>query len=26
VEGFTAFKGKRSPNWVHPDLRIDGRL
>jgi len=26
VEGFVAFKEKRSPNWVHPDLRIDGRL
>lgn len=26
LEGFVAFKEKRSPNWVHPDLRIDGRL
>jgi enoyl-CoA hydratase len=26
VEGFRAFKEKRSPVWVHPDLRIDGRL
>ncbi|MCV7280233.1 enoyl-CoA hydratase/isomerase family protein [Mycolicibacterium flavescens] len=26
IEGFVAFKEKRSPNWVHPDLRIDGRL
>jgi enoyl-CoA hydratase len=26
VEGFRAFKGKRSPSWVHPDLQIDGRL
>jgi enoyl-CoA hydratase len=26
VEGFLAFKGKRSPNWVHPDLQTDGRL
>jgi enoyl-CoA hydratase/carnithine racemase len=25
-EGFTAFKEKRSPSWVHPDLRVDGRL
>ncbi|OBG92439.1 crotonase [Mycobacterium sp. E136] len=25
-EGFVAFKKKRSPSWVHPDLRIDGRL
>jgi enoyl-CoA hydratase/carnithine racemase len=26
VEGFRAFKERRSPDWVHPDLRIDGRL
>jgi enoyl-CoA hydratase len=26
IEGFLAFKEKRSPGWVHPDLRIDGRL
>jgi enoyl-CoA hydratase/carnithine racemase len=26
VEGFMAFKGRRSPEWVHPDLRTDGRL
>jgi enoyl-CoA hydratase len=26
VEGFLAFKERRSPAWVHPDLRIDGRL
>jgi enoyl-CoA hydratase len=26
VEGFLAFTSKRSPNWVHPDLQIDGRL
>jgi enoyl-CoA hydratase/carnithine racemase len=26
VEGFLAFKGRRSPSWVHPDLRSDGRL
>ena len=26
VEGFMAFKERRSPSWVHPDLRIDGRL
>jgi enoyl-CoA hydratase len=25
-EGFMAFKGRRSPAWVHPDLRTDGRL
>jgi enoyl-CoA hydratase/carnithine racemase len=25
-EGFVAFKEKRSPSWVHPDLRVDGRL
>ena len=26
VEGFLAFKERRSPDWVHPDLRVDGRL
>ena len=26
IEGFLAFKERRSPSWVHPDLRIDGRL
>jgi enoyl-CoA hydratase/carnithine racemase len=26
VEGFRAFKGRRSPEWVHPELRVDGRL
>ena len=26
IEGFVAFKERRSPSWVHPDLRIDGRL
>ncbi len=26
VEGFVAFKERRSPSWVHPDLRTDGRL
>lgn len=26
VEGFVAFKERRSPQWVHPDLRVDGRL
>ncbi|BDX31363.1 hypothetical protein TUM20985_19100 [Mycobacterium antarcticum] len=25
-EGFLAFKGRRSPEWVHPALRVDGRL
>jgi enoyl-CoA hydratase len=25
-EGFLAFKEKRSPFWVHPDLRVNGRL
>ncbi|BBX66512.1 enoyl-CoA hydratase [Mycobacterium saskatchewanense] len=25
-EGFRAFKERRSPDWVHPGLRIDGRL
>lgn len=26
VEGFKSFKSRRSPEWVHPDLRTDGRL
>ena len=26
IEGFMAFKERRSPSWVHPDLRVDGRL
>lgn len=26
IEGFRAFKERRSPEWVHPDLRTDGRL
>jgi enoyl-CoA hydratase/carnithine racemase len=26
VEGFMAFKERRSPSWVHPDLQIEGRL
>lgn len=26
VEGFRAFKERRSPNWVHPDLQKPGRL
>ena len=26
LEGFRAFKDRRSPEWVHPDLRTDGRL
>ena len=26
TEGFLAFKEKRSPHWVHPDCRVDGRL
>ncbi|MGX9787840.1 enoyl-CoA hydratase/isomerase family protein [Mycobacterium sp. MMS18-G62] len=26
LEGFLAFKEKRSPNWVHPGLQVDGRL
>ena len=25
-EGFRAFKQKNSPNWVHPELQIEGRL
>ena len=26
VEGFVAFKERRDPSWVHPDLRTGGRL
>lgn len=26
AEGFRAFKERRSPGWVHPQLRTDGRL
>jgi enoyl-CoA hydratase len=26
VDGFVAFKERRSPDWVHPALRLDGRL
>ncbi|EKF23087.1 enoyl-CoA hydratase/isomerase family protein [Mycolicibacterium hassiacum DSM 44199] len=26
VEGFRAFKERRSPDWVHPELRTEGRL
>jgi enoyl-CoA hydratase len=26
LEGFRAFKERRSPTWVHPELRIEGRL
>ena len=26
VEGFVAFKERRSPSWVHPELRVDGRI
>ena len=26
VEGFRAFKERRSPGWVHPDLQVDGRI
>ena len=26
VEGFVAFKERRNPSWVAPDLRTDGRL
>ncbi|MET0702442.1 MAG: enoyl-CoA hydratase/isomerase family protein [Mycobacterium sp.] len=26
IEGFLAFKERRMPSWVHPDLGIDGRL
>ncbi len=26
IEGFRAFEERRFPNWVHPGLRLDGRL
>ena len=26
LEGFLAFKDRRNPSWVHPDLRTEGRL
>src|ERR1700726_1225177 len=26
AEGFRAFKQKNSPEWVHPELRVEGRL
>ena len=26
IEGVRAFKERRSPEWVHPDLRTQGRL
>jgi enoyl-CoA hydratase len=26
AEGFRAFKERRSPSWVHPDLQLPGRL
>jgi enoyl-CoA hydratase/carnithine racemase len=26
IEGFLAFKERRSPDWVHPELRREGRL
>jgi enoyl-CoA hydratase len=26
AEGFRAFKERRSPSWVHPDLQLAGRL
>jgi enoyl-CoA hydratase/carnithine racemase len=26
AEGWAAFREKRSPQWVHPDLRTEGRL
>ena len=26
VKRFVAFNERRSPAWVHPDLRVDGRL
>jgi enoyl-CoA hydratase len=26
AEGYLAFKERRAPSWIHPDLRPDGRL
>jgi enoyl-CoA hydratase/carnithine racemase len=26
VEGWRAFKERRPPSWIHPDLRPEGRL
>ncbi|HEX2290055.1 MAG TPA: enoyl-CoA hydratase/isomerase family protein, partial [Pseudonocardiaceae bacterium] len=26
MEGYRSFKERRSPEWVHPELRVDGRL
>ena len=26
IEGFRSFKQRRSPDWVHPELRVEGRL
>ncbi|MGH3675845.1 MAG: enoyl-CoA hydratase/isomerase family protein [Mycobacterium sp.] len=26
AEGYRAFKERRSPDWVHPELRLDGRI
>ena len=26
IEGFMVFEERRSPSWVHPDLRVEGRL
>lgn len=26
LEGFRSFKERRSPEWVYPELRVDGRL
>jgi enoyl-CoA hydratase/carnithine racemase len=26
IEGFVAFKERRSPDWVHPALKLDERL
>jgi len=26
IEGFRSFKERRSPDWVHPELRVEGRL
>jgi hypothetical protein len=26
AEGWAAFRERRAPSWVHPDLRREGRL
>ena len=26
IEGYRAFKERRPPSWIHPDLRPEGRI